>query len=809
MNAVGDGKLITFDSMIRHYFKLATRELLKHKYYTFINIFGLVSGMLSALIIAKYIGGSLEFDSFHDKKDNICSIAQEESIHGNPQRSSNATYWGVGELLNQYPEVINWTRYSYHTESLIIAHDDAGNSISFLENKIFSVDSGFLKIFTFPLRFGNPETALTRPNSVVITNTASGRYFGKINPVGKTLTLRAPWGAETTYEITGVIESVPHRSQFQFDFLITDLPLDPAEFWYVPECSTFVLLESDTHTGEFASKLTKSLDDVPQLKATNKKVVLSLASLANVQLSTTEYILIAVGVFIILISWVNYINQVVAQSYWRMKEIGILRVMGATRINLKTQFAVESGLICLTSLTLIVVIYLSLEPFLQSFTNGHLLPLLGDPTPVNTIFMSVFLMGMTLAAGIPTVILFSPNFGATLQNSYSSKIGNIGLRQSLVVVQFAISTILLICVFVISNQLEYMNTKDKGFDMKNVLVVQAPIVKDTTWNAKRKTLTLFKEICRELPFVVQVASSTTVPGEEYRQETFLSLQDDANKSMVHQNGVDDHFFALYDVKFIAGHNFVRDAAWKNKNSIILNESAARALGIGDFDKMINTKIIDHESNEVYDLIGIVTDYHQTSLKYKMRPVAFKFNAFRGHFSLRLKEALLDEVVLQERLVAIKLKWEQTYHDTPFNSFLLEEKFAAQDQEDQYFGNLFNFFTLLSIVISCLGLFGFSLLISTKRQREIGVRKVFGATSLDILSVFLKGYLWPLSIAVGIGSPIACLLMNRWLQNYAYRIEIGLGLVSLAWLGLILIFLFTVSYHTIKSSVANPVRILRD
>lgn len=795
--------------MIRHYFKLAKRGLLKNKYYSFVNVFGLVFGMLSALIIAKYIGGSLQFDRYHEKKDRIYSITQEESINDNPQKSSNATYWGVGELIIQYPEVIDITRYGYHIESLIIAESDSGSRISFVENKIFSVDSGFLKIFTFPLRYGNSETALSRVNSIVITSSTSQRYFGNLNPIGKTLTVRVPWGEETTYEVTGVIEDVPRRSQFKFDFLTTQAPLDPTEFWFVPDCATYLLLKDNTNASELSKKLTSKLNEVPQLKTTNRKVTMSLESLANVQLSSTEYLLIAVGIFIILISWANYINQVIAQSYWRMKEIGILRVMGATHVNLKKQFIVESSLICVTSLALIVIIYRSVEQSLQSFTNGHLLPLIGDPTLINLIFLFIFIVGIILAAAMPTVILFSPNFGTTLQNAYRSKIGSIGLRQVLVVVQFSISTILMISVFVISNQLDYMNSKDKGIDMEDVLIVQAPIVKDTSWNVKRKTVELFKEKCAELPFVIQVASSTTVPSEEYRQETYLSLQGNTTKSMVHQSGVDDHFFDLYTVEFISGQNFIPDAKWKNKSSIILNESAARALGIVDFDKIINAKIVDHESNEVYDLVGIVKDYHQTSLKYKMRPIAFKFNIFRGHFSLRMNSEGLNDFELEEKLSAIKQIWEQIYPDASFDCFFLDAKFAAQDREDHYFGKLFNYFTILSIIISCLGLFGLSLLISTKRQREIGVRKVFGATSLDILAIFLKGYVGPLSVAVLIGSPVAYLLMNMWLRNFAYRVEIEFGLVSLAWLCLTLIFLFTVSYHTIKSSISNPVAILKD
>jgi putative ABC transport system permease protein len=300
-----------------------------------------------------------------------------------------------------------------------------------------------------------------------------------------------------------------------------------------------------------------------------------------------------------------------------------------------------------------------------------------------------------------------------------------------------------------------------------------------------------------------------VPGEEYRNETYLSLPDKDEKSLVHQNGVDEHYFELYDVAFIAGHNFISDARWKNMTSIILNESAARGLGIVDFEKAINTKITDHESNEVFEIIGIVKDYHQTSVKYGMRPVAFKFNIARGHFSLRINGSGLDNSALEGNVSAIKQIWEDIYHDTAFDYFFLDEKFAAQDKDDQYFGKLFKYFTVLSIIISCLGLFGLSLLISTKRQREIGVRKVFGASSIDILATFLKSYFGLLCVSVVVGSPVAYWLMNMWLQNYAYRIEIGFEILSISVLTLTIVFLFTISYHTIKSSIANPVTILRD
>ena len=795
--------------MISHYFKLARKALTKNKYYTLLNVFGLVCGMLTALTIAKYIGGSQQFDSFHLKKDRIYAVTQQEYINGNPQEKREATYSGVSEIINSYPEVVSVTRYSYHVESLVMADGENGDRVSFIENKIFAADSGFLNQFTFPLIYGNPKTALSRVNSIVLTSSTSLKYFGNVNPIGKVLTIRVPWGERTMYEVTGVTEDIPKKSRFRFDFLLTQSPINPNELWNVPDCSTFILLKASAPATTLSKTMTGALSNVAELKSTNRKVTISLESIADVQLSSTEYLLIAVGIFITLISWVNYINQVIAQSYWRIKEIAILRIMGATRANLKTQFILESTFICLTSLILIVLIYLSFESSLQSFTDGHLLPLIGDSTPTNLFFIAIFMIGIAVAAAMSTVILFSRNFGTTLRNAYSSKIGSIRLRKTLVVVQFSISTILMISIFVITNQLEYMDSQDKGINMENILVVKAPIATDSTWNAKRKALELFKQQCAALPFVMDITSSTTVPSEEYRQETYLSFQDKEDKSLVHQNGVDDKFFDLYNVKFIAGHNFIPDARWKNQTSIILNESAAKGLGIEDYDKMINSKIVDHESNEVYDLIGIIKDYHQTSLKYELRPMAFKFNVMRGHLSLRMNQDRSGDPALEVKLDAIKQIWQQIYHDAPFEYFLLDEKFKAQDSEDRYFGKLFEYFTTLSIIISCLGLFGLSLLISTKRQREIGVRKVFGASSIDILSIFLKGYFGSLCVSAAIGSPLAYFMMNIWLSNFAYRIEIGFGLISTAMLSLTLIFLVTVSYHTIRSSIVNPAKILRD
>jgi len=482
--------------------------------------------------------------------------------------------------------------------------------------------------------------------------------------------------------------------------------------------------------------------------------------------------------------------------------------MGATRTDLKAQFILESSLICMTSLILVIVIYLSLEPSLQSFTNGHLLPLIHDPTFINFVFLAIFVFGAVLVAAIPSVILFSKNLTPTLQKGFVGKIGSMRLRKVLVILQFSISVILMISIFVITDQLEYMNDKDKGINIKNTIIVKSPMEKGS-WNSKAEKLKLFKEKCRELPFVMGITLSSTIPGAEYRWETILSLDDQNEKTLVYLNAVDARFLDFYDVKFVAGNDFIPHALWKNRRSIILNESAAQALGIVDFDKMLNKKLVVDGDNQ-FELIGIVKNFHKTSLKYEIRPMAFKINASFGQFSLKIQNLeAKDSNDLQKNISDIKNVWGQVYPDIPINYYFLEERFKSQDKEDIYFGKLFKVFTVISIVISCLGLFGFSLFVSMKRLKEIGVRKVFGASSTNILLIFIRGYLGSLGIAAVIGTPIAYSLMTMWLRNYAYRIEIGFWPISLAVLSLTLIFLFTVSYHTIKSSTGNPVTILRD
>lgn len=795
--------------MIIHYLRIALKAFGKYKYHTFINIFGLVSGMLGALIIAKYIGGSLQFDSFHTNRKQVHSVSQRESIAGGDQQERATTYQGVADLIAQFPEVRQTTRYMYHVESLVIANAGNDRQESFTEERIFMSDSCFFRMFSFSFLHGNPETALSPANSVVLTRSTAKKYFKDEDPLGKTILIRTSWGQELSYEITGVIEDIPLLSRFRFDILVNAPAVIPEELWNLPDYSIHVLLHNNANAADLAQKVTAQLRAVPELKSANKNVILSVRSISDVQLSDTEYLLVAIGIMIAIICWVNYINQSIAQAYWRTKQVGILKVFGATKGNLRAQFAVESALVSFIALAAVFGVYIGIENWLQFITDGHMLPLIGDPTLINLIFILIFAVGMSLGAFAPTVILLSQNLEKTLRSNFIPQIGGITMRKLFVVVQFSISTVMLVGIFVISGQLDYLQNKDKGISMEGVLVIKDPLSKGKRIE-KMKILELFKDQAAALPVVKVISSSTTVPGEEYRHEAYLSLQGHDEKVLVHQSGVDENFFSLYEVPFVAGLDFIPNALAKNRESIILNESAARALGFTDMTKLLNTQITDHQNPEdVYFVVGVVKDFNQTSLKYKVRPLAFKYNIFRGHFSIRLDEARLNQGTFEEALASLKTLWKESYPDSAFDYYFLNEKFRAQDQEDQYFSSLFRAFTILSVILSCLGLFGLSILISTKRQKEVGVRKTFGATSFDILTLFVRGYVGPLAIALIIGAGSSYFMMREWLTSYANRIEIGPGLMLSAIVTLIAIFIVTVSYHTAKAASTNPITVLRD
>ncbi len=793
--------------MIRHYLKLAFKNLLKNKVFNFINLFGLICGTLSALIIAKYIGGSKDYDSFHVNVDQIYSIIQKESVKGYPARTSRATYWGIGEIGKQkFPEVLNVARYRPHVESLIISEQDGVNSVSFNEQNIAVADRAFLEVFSFPLIYGDRSTALEETNSIVLTEEIARKYFGDDNPLGQVLTMRLSWGEKSKLKVTGVLQDLPDRTMFKFKILLSQGKVSQNDYWNMPSSQTFFHLEEGTDVELFTKRLSEAVSQEGPIKSADKEITITADHLATVELSKFEMLLAGVGLFILIVSWINFINLWIAQSYGRFKEIGVLRVLGSTRRNLLVQFVFEAAIINGITLLIVISLYWILQKPLIAFTAGHILPLFPDNSNVNILVFGVFILGTMFSTLVPVLVFKSQNFSAALRAGYVGKLGSITLRKVLVIGQFAISAILMISIFVISNQLNYMKEKDKGINLQNTLIIRAP--KDG-WDNKAERLEVFKQRSSELPFVSSITSSTTIPSEEYRGERYFRLPDSEERSLMFVNGVDDNFLSQYEVELIEGNSFTPDAYWKNKRSILINREAVLKLGLNDLDNLLPIKLVDHNGT-TYELIGVTENYHKTSLKNKIRPMAFVFNPNRGHFSIKLHESSFDSPeTLKLQIDQLEKAWNGVYHNEPFDYFFLDEKFSSLDQQDYYFGKLFNFFTLLSVLISCMGLFGLSLLVSAKRKKEIGIRKVFGASINTVVMLLIKSYLSALMIAIIVGTPVAYFVMDLWLSNYSYRVSVDLISILMAIGSLAIIFLATISYHTYRASITNPTKTLRN
>lgn len=792
--------------------KFAIRSIWKNRINLTLNLFGLITGTLAAFIIAKYVGFSLSYDNFHKKKERIFLIAQKERSDAGIARTTMRTYWGTGALIkNNYPNVESVTQTAALVETLILFENENGDIVKFNENKILSVDSSFMKMFSYNVILGNRKELLCQPNKIVLTASMAEKYFDTKNPLGETLTLKTSWGEETNLTIEGVIQDPPKNSSIQFDFLLSNEQFQRHDYWNRPDYDTYVLLKSEESVDEFSKKLSTEVNRESTLPAQGKTIDFELISLQKIRISTDDYILTVVGIFILIVSWTNFISLFTVQFLAKRKEMGIKTILGATKRNLLRQLFIEAVLVNGIALLLTFTVYAISENYLQSITSGHILPFIKDSIKINLLFLALFLTGTVISSLIPALsVLSQKNLTSSVEDPTEGGLKKLGLRKALVIIQFSITTVLIVSISVIISQLKFMRNQEKGISMSNIVIIKAP--KDS-WDGKQERLESFKLQCANFDFVESVCSSTTIPGENYRQETLLSPSPNAEKSetvLMYGNGIDDKFMELYDVAFLTGKNFSPDSPWKNKRNIILNESALNVLGITNAAEALGRKFYIVGSDKAYELIGVVKDYHKMSLKSEVKPTAFFFNANRGSFSIKLRnQASINSEEGRIIFNTLQNVWEATYADQPFDHFVLEDLFYTPNLAEENFERFFKVFTILSIIISCLGLYALSLFLAKKRLKEVSLRRIFGARSIEIFAVLLKDYAIQLFLAIIIGIPTAYYLMNSWLTNYSFRITLGFWILPYGVLPLLLIFILTVSYQIIKVTRVNPSKVFRE
>lgn len=814
--------------MFKNYLRTAVRNLARKKGYSFINIAGLTIGLASCLIIFQFVVFEYSFDGFHEHEDDIYRVLQAIPLQAEPFEAGGAyTPYGLGPALEEdVPEVRHVTRV--HPDGAAIVSNPARAEMVFEEGQTYYVDRAFLQMFTFPLTAGSIETAL-QPGTILLSESTAEKYFPSSNPIGQPL--RVTGQVEGEYRVAGIFEDVPTNSHLAFDLLLPMEDLiresyddEPEGGWSWNNFSTYVQLRSDANVPAVEQKMTDAYEARrgEELRQQGRKVRLWAQPLEDIHLNAeivgpanevmgsyrTVYFFTVIGLVTLLIALVNYVNLATARALDRAREVGVRKAIGAQRRQLLTQFLSESAFTNLIAAVFAVVFAVVFTPVVNNLADTELTGALWTNAWFWVAFIVTFSVATLLAGLYPAFVLSSFKPVSVLKARTRSVGGQLWLRRGLVVLQFAASVVLIGGTAVVYDQLTYMRRMDLGLDLDQVLTVTGPsVLPEGTDQAT--AMSTFVERLRSLPDVRQVATSTSLPGQGFNWNgASVRRAEDPPASVIRgvATYVDTSFAALYGLELVAGRGFEditappsdsSDAPW----SVIANETAVRTLGFKSPSEAVG-HALDIGGNDAV-IAGVYKDFKWTSAHQPQQNIFFgRFDAGR-RVSLRIAAADISSTIS-----TIENVFESQFPGNVFQYEFLDEAFDQQYQNDERFATLFTLFAGLAIAIACLGLFGLASFTTQQRTKEIGVRKVLGATPSGLVGMLAKDFLKLVVVAVVIALPLAYLLMQRWLEQFAYRIDVEPGLFAVVGAATMLLALLTVAYQSIRAAMTDPAQSLR-
>jgi putative ABC transport system permease protein len=821
--------------MIKNYFKIAFRNIFRFKGNSIINIAGLAIGLTSVILIALFIQDELSYDQSFKDAHRIYRINTEGKM-GESDFYAGYTPPPAGKaLMDNFPEVESYTRI-YSPKSDVMESQIDNEQRVFNEDNILAVDSNFLQVLSYPLVKGNAKTCLLLPNSIVISSKTAKKYFGDQDPMGKTLS----YGKDKKpFKITGVLKDLSKLSaSVKFDILMPIGNFGDVKYfnwsWVWLNLATYVKLsEKAAIDPNIIQRLESKFPAMIRVQAASAferigqpydeflkkggKWDLHLQPLTDIHLisrgitsSISEqndinnlYIFSIIAFFIIMLACVNFTNLATAQSIKRSKEIGIKKVLGSLRSQLIKQFLFEAAIYTIIAAVIALILVLCLLPYFNQFS--------GKTIAFQSIFQNwIWLLIIGLIAltaffsGIyPAFYLTSFNPVHVLKGGKNSSAKSGFIRNSLVVFQFSIAIVLVICTIVVYTQLKYTQSKDLGFDKENLLVISNT---EKLGNSEET----FKQQLANLPEVKHASISTSVFSKGSFGDFYVPVANSSDEHIAKDLAlgsylVDDEFIPMLDLKIIKGRAF--DAGFNDSLSVIINEAAAKQIGwTNPIGRMIR---YPGGNNESYKVIGVLKDFNFESLHNDIVPFALFSKTSRSYDTgISLITVKLKAVNPQPIIQAIKAKWEAYQAAVPFEYSFMAEDLNAAYQADQRMAGLFNVFTFLSIFVACLGLFGLVAFSAQQRNKEIGVRKVLGASTSGIVKMLSFDFIKLVLIAIVIASPIAWYAMHTWLQDFSYRISIEWWVFVLAGMLAVVIAFATVSFQAIKAALANPIKSLR-
>ncbi|MBS1933627.1 MAG: ABC transporter permease [Bacteroidetes bacterium] len=795
--------------MIKNYFKIAFRSLWRHRAFSLINILGLAVGMTACFLIYMYVSFEKSYDSFNTKADRIFRVVTEFKTPSDEVHVAVTTPAVAFNLKNDFPEVESFVRFN--TDGYLVRK---GN-FKYQEKESMLADSTVFSVFDFPLIYGDKKTALKEPMSIVLSQTAAKKYFGDTNPVGQQVLLT---GAGINARVTGVMKDIPENSHLKADMFVSMTSyqpiyqyINPDSNWNVNNTYTYILLRPNADYHALESKLTSfvELHLGSQQKRDQSKLILHLEPLRGIYLHSSYRhwggieagnvsnvnIFSVVAVFILLIACINFINLTTARSAERAKEVGVRKVIGAERMQLTTQFIGESIIISLFAFVLAVLLCALLMPLFNQLA-GKTISADIFSKPVNIVSLFILAVAIGVVAGIyPSLVLSSFKPVNVLKGRFSSGTQGLLLRKGLVVFQFAISIMLIIGTIVVYTQLGFMRNQDLGFSKEQTMVV------NTNYDKNKDA---FKQSLSAIAGVLSSAYSSAVPGTNI-PAAHSQIENKAGQMQVANIDVyfvDFDFIKQYGMHIVAGRSFSREFATDTANKMVVNESVVRLLGYSSPEQAIGKKF--EQWGRKGEIIGVVKNFHYKSLQEEIKPLTMRIEPTGfGMLSIKLSTTNLSSTIKE-----IGKKWEQAIPHRPFDYSFLDESFDQQYRAEDRFGNLFFNFAVLAIFISCLGLLGLASYSTIQRTKEIGVRKVLGASVSNIVNLLSLEFIKLVVVAFVIAVPVAWFGMHKWLMDFAYRTNINWWVFVLAGVAATFIAFITISFQAIKAAVANPVKSLR-
>lgn len=802
--------------MIRNYFFIVFRSLRKKRLFAFINISGLAVGICAFLLILDFISSENSFDSFHEKGDRIYRVQYEKISADRHDKSAGLAAGGGPGLKAAFPEIEAFSKMwgTDHMVNLIKVNDQP-----FESERLFYADSNFFELFDFEFLSGNRMTVLDEVNSIVITESAAERFFGRKDVLNETVYLQNGM-TNAVVKITGVLKDLPINTHFDFEVLVSFQSLisvteTAANSFGWNAFQTYLLLNEGVDSPSLEAKFPDFIEaNYQSVISQGIQPIYKLRPLKDIYLHsnvrfevgpTGSYqmlqILTGISVFIIILAYFNYVNITTAQALERSKEVGLRKATGAGKTQLFTQFMVESFIFNALSMAAGFTLMQVTKPlFAEIIVRGF---------PVDFSFSSHQFLAMviilalgTLCSGFYPAWMLSKLKTSEVLRGRTNVHGRSGfLRKSLVVVQFGILCFLLVGSLVVREQIQYMLKADLGFNPEQVLVLKGPAAGgDSNLDPK---LNSFMARLESNPQVIEASHSTVVPGKEIswiNNDVRREGAPETEYASIHFVGISDRYLNTLDLKLLAGRNFDKEIV-SDTGSILLSNSALKALGFTSPEEAINQKVITFGERRV---IGVVDDYMQESFKKGYNATAYLLAPWaNNYFSLKISSASAQDVIQ-----SLEGLYQEHFSGNPFEYFFLDEFFQRQFEEDKTFAKTFNLFTVLGIWISCLGLIGLTLHAVSQRTKEIGIRKVLGAKLVNVVLLISGKLVYPILIAVLISIPITYYLSELWLQNYTFATSLGPMVFVLPILAIVLLTLTTTSLLSIRTGLKNPVDSLR-